>query len=340
MTMEHGATQGPAAGWYDDPGGSTGLRYWTGTAWSADVRPAAATAGQNDTARATSDPRSATVASAPTARDATPEQPSPVARILDVLRQQGGRTAAALARETGLATSEVARLVQPLLNEGRIGVHGDGMKRYYLPDDPTYLHLQRNLPRGAAAPAPVVPATHPATVAASNTITDAHGNVYRASAPPAPMSFTEAISRGWREGLTFQGRAGRPEYWWFALFAGSVVFVAQFLPLPLFLIVAVVLGVPHLAVGTRRLHDTGRSGNWLFWAIAIPVGFQLLMAMAFSAGSWGTAVTMGLLSTVSGLVVGIVLVVLLVLPGDPGPNFYGRPPTGSSSSVTRPRGSR
>lgn len=319
--MEHGVTQQPTAGWYDDPGGSDGLRFWTGRDWGTEVRPATGATG-----------------SSPAASD-EPEPMPPTARILDLLRMQGGRTTASLAREAGLATSEVIRLLERLLAEGRIGVHGDPMKRYFLPDDPTYLDLQRHRLRTAPAQ-PDLAAAHPTTVSATQTITDAHGNVYRASAPPAPMTFAEAVSEGWRNGLTFEGRAGRPEYWWFALSAGLVVFVAQFLPLPLFLIASLVVGVPHLAVGTRRLHDTGRSGAWLVWAIAIPLGFQLLSTMAMSGGAWGAAIRFGFLGALLGAIGGIMMLVFLVQPGYAGPNRYGDMPTGTAPVTSQIGGSR
>jgi uncharacterized membrane protein YhaH (DUF805 family) len=320
--MERGATQGPAAGWYDDPGGSGSLRYWSGSQWGTEIRPAG---DPNGTSPEPPD-------------EPAPEPTPPTARVLDLLRLQGGRSMAGLARETGLATSEVTRLTDRLLSEGRIAVHGDVMKRYFLPDDPTSLHLQRE--RAAAVPdRPALAAAHPSTVRATQTITDAHGNVYRASAPPAPMTFGEAVSEGWRNGLTFEGRAGRPEYWWFALFAGLVLVVAQFLPLPLFLIASLVVGVPHLAVGTRRLHDTDRSGAWLLWAIAVPLGFQLLSTMAASGGAWVAAIRLGFLGALLGLIAGVVMLVLLVQPGSAGANRYGDMPTGTGPTTTGGTGS-
>ena len=34
-----GPADGPAAGWYPDPGQASTLRYWDGTAWTAHVSP-------------------------------------------------------------------------------------------------------------------------------------------------------------------------------------------------------------------------------------------------------------------------------------------------------------
>ncbi len=88
---------------------------------------------------------------------------------------------------------------------------------------------------------------------------------------------------------TFSGRSRRSEYWYFALF---------------YLIIAVVLGIidrmagtmtsdgmvgilgglftlamliPSLAVGARRLHDTGRSGWWQLIALVPLIGVIVLI---------------------------------------------------------------
>lgn len=69
----------------------------------------------------------------------------------------------------------------------------------------------------------------------------------------------------------FKGRARRKEYWGFALFNFITAFVLSFIEvmagsdqglLPTLYVWAILL--PSLAVGVRRLHDTGRSGWWLF----------------------------------------------------------------------------
>ena len=89
-----------------------------------------------------------------------------------------------------------------------------------------------------------------------------------------------------KNGLQFSGRAGRREYWMF--FAAnlllsivlSVVDSITGVPLlaPLFVLAAL---VPSIAVGIRRLHDTGRSGWWLL-AVLVPVlgGLIVLALMA------------------------------------------------------------
>ena len=111
---------------------------------------------------------------------------------------------------------------------------------------------------------------------------------------------------------TFSGRAQRAEYWYFFLFyllifiglsildglTGSfsaesgMGFLGGLLSLALF--------VPSLAVGVRRLHDTGRSGWFLLLALIPLVG-------------------------------AIVLLVFAVQDSTPGENQYGPNPKGISS---------
>ncbi len=91
---------------------------------------------------------------------------------------------------------------------------------------------------------------------------------------------------------TFSGRAQRAEYWYFFLFyllifiglsildglTGSfsaesgMGFLGGLLSLALF--------VPSLAVGVRRLHDTGRSGWFLLLALIPLVGAIVLLVFA------------------------------------------------------------
>lgn len=82
----------------------------------------------------------------------------------------------------------------------------------------------------------------------------------------------EAYKRFWKRGVTFTGRASQSEYWWVALthaigFVGFAVTANAFentglgafigLLGVLYMLAAI---VPGIAIGTRRLHDTGQSG--------------------------------------------------------------------------------
>ena len=107
----------------------------------------------------------------------------------------------------------------------------------------------------------------------------------------------------------FQGRAGRQEYWMFFLFNIVISFVlgiidgvfGRVIDQPGFALLGGLYGLavllPGIAVGVRRLHDTGRPGGWLFIALIPFVGV-------------------------------FVLLYYLVLDGTPGPNQYGPDPLG------------
>jgi uncharacterized membrane protein YhaH (DUF805 family) len=125
------------------------------------------------------------------------------------------------------------------------------------------------------------------------------------------MSFQDAVRTCLQHKYAdFSGRARRSEYWFFGLFVALAVVVlelaavllgqvssALFTILGLLLIVGL-LGVivPSLAVGVRRLHDTGKSGWWLLLQL-VPFG-------------------------------GLVLLVFFVLDSAPGANEHGPNPKG------------
>ena len=127
------------------------------------------------------------------------------------------------------------------------------------------------------------------------------------------MTFTEVARNVYSNYATFKGRASRAEFWKFALFM-AIVIVVLYLPLILtggntgellgglnvfvlvslfavgvFMLVSV---IPYLAVLVRRLHDTDRSG-WWYWIALLP------------------------------FVGGVILLVLLALPGTSGDNRFG-----------------
>lgn len=93
----------------------------------------------------------------------------------------------------------------------------------------------------------------------------------------------------------FNGRAARPEFWWFVLFWIVVLAVTGLISKYIYAIAGLALLLPGLAAGSRRLHDTGKSG----W-------FQLI----------------GLIPFIGALIV----IYLMAQPGEPAANQYGPPP--------------
>lgn len=88
------------------------------------------------------------------------------------------------------------------------------------------------------------------------------------------MDFVSAVKSCFSKYATFSGRASRSEYWWFYLFSIIVTMAAAIVDEKLSNAVTVVLLLPSIAVGARRLHDVDRSGWWqLLWItlIGIPV---------------------------------------------------------------------
>jgi uncharacterized membrane protein YhaH (DUF805 family) len=102
------------------------------------------------------------------------------------------------------------------------------------------------------------------------------------------MNFVQAIQSGFRNYVTFSGRAQRSAYWWWTLFTvvlqvGADLAISETLGS----ILAVVLLLPSIAVGMRRLHDLDRSGWWiLLWFVPI-VGWIVLIYWACCKGTEG-----------------------------------------------------
>ena len=101
----------------------------------------------------------------------------------------------------------------------------------------------------------------------------------------------------------FSGRAGRPEFWWFALAWVILLALTAMVSRYLYGIAVLALLLPGLAVGTRRLHDTGKNGWW-----------QLV----------------GLIPLIGSLAI----IYLMAQPSQPGANAYGDP--GSPAAPTPP----
>lgn len=89
------------------------------------------------------------------------------------------------------------------------------------------------------------------------------------------MTFSESIKTVvFKKYATFKGRASRSEYWWYSLFASLIALLGAVIAntlygdpseLTLFDIVWLLIFLPGLAVGIRRLHDVNKSGWWLLY---------------------------------------------------------------------------
>jgi uncharacterized membrane protein YhaH (DUF805 family) len=117
------------------------------------------------------------------------------------------------------------------------------------------------------------------------------------------MTFTEAVKDGFDHYVKFDGRASRPAYWWWFLFAVLVSAAANFIDYVILDTTALsglaglALLLPNLSVGIRRLHDANHTGWWIL------IGFT-----------------------------GIGLIVLLIFylqQSDPAENRFGPPPATS-----------
>jgi uncharacterized membrane protein YhaH (DUF805 family) len=103
------------------------------------------------------------------------------------------------------------------------------------------------------------------------------------------MSFQDAVKVCLTQKYAgFSGRARRSEYWWFFLFNLLVGVVASVIDSILGTrygsgtglvqtLVQLALLIPGIAVGVRRLHDTGRSGWWLLIGLVPIVGWVILI---------------------------------------------------------------
>jgi uncharacterized membrane protein YhaH (DUF805 family) len=120
--------------------------------------------------------------------------------------------------------------------------------------------------------------------------------------PHYGISFSGAITRGFKKYAKFEGRASRSEYWWWTLFTALVLTVLGLLSMVIGLQTSpdggetpgapavpllVLLGlfylailVPTIALTVRRLHDVGYSG-WLVLLGLVPsVGGLILLVFA------------------------------------------------------------
>ena len=170
------------------------------------------------------------------------------------------------------------------------------------------------------------------------------------------MTFKQAVANGFKNYGRFTGRATRSEFWFFMLalyimeillvvlnFIAAVPLIIRdeevtfLMGLPFLVVdfgVAVALFIPALSVSVRRLHDSDRSGRWIWLAIASTLCLAIVPTLTgLSHRLWEN-----MDSVVAALVVcfaifylvwlaaSIYIIVLFCQPGTEGPNNYGADP--------------
>ena len=84
------------------------------------------------------------------------------------------------------------------------------------------------------------------------------------------MNFQDSIKVCFQKYADFNGRASRPEYWWFFLFLIIVSCALSVVNHALSSLFSLATLIPFYAVGARRLHETNRSGWWqLLWFVPV-----------------------------------------------------------------------
>ena len=98
------------------------------------------------------------------------------------------------------------------------------------------------------------------------------------------MNFTDAVKTCFSKYADFNGRAKRPEFWWFFLFLVVLNIVTSMLGGFISIVASLVTLLPSLAVGARRLHDTGRPGWWQLIVLIPVVGIIVLIVFCAQEG--------------------------------------------------------
>jgi uncharacterized membrane protein YhaH (DUF805 family) len=143
---------------------------------------------------------------------------------------------------------------------------------------------------------------------------------------PRFVEFGEAIANFFDGWATFSGRATRAEYWWPFLLNILIGIVPVFGWLW-----NVVMIVPSIAVGVRRLHDTGHTGLWILWEyMLIAAGVLSFVVVGANSdgggrlsGFNGAVLAFGGMSLAAAFVLMITVLVFQISQSVPAKNQYG-----------------
>ncbi|QLB21252.1 hypothetical protein A6B43_06835 [Vespertiliibacter pulmonis] len=131
----------------------------------------------------------------------------------------------------------------------------------------------------------------------------------------------------------FSGRARRREYWMFILLSNIISLGLLYVDyqsgslgrgLVISNIYSLAVLLPALAVGVRRLHDTGRSGWWVLLILFPLIMIYLSIYLAIN----GITADLVLPVSILGLIMLISFIVLMCKDSQSGENKYGPNPKG------------
>jgi uncharacterized membrane protein YhaH (DUF805 family) len=103
------------------------------------------------------------------------------------------------------------------------------------------------------------------------------------------MNFQESVKVCFTKYADFEGRATRPEYWWFFLFILVVSLALSMVSSVLSGLFSLATLLPSIAAATRRLHDTNRSGWWQLIVLVPLIGLIVLIVFLAQEGKPSTA---------------------------------------------------
>lgn len=105
------------------------------------------------------------------------------------------------------------------------------------------------------------------------------------------MNFLDSVSVCFKKYFIVKGRASRSEFWWFQL-----IWVVSYLFAILsnnnaisyfFFGILIIIAIPLITVGIRRLHDTNKSGFYFFFNFIPFIGALIYLAMMLPEGTKG-----------------------------------------------------
>jgi len=91
-----------------------------------------------------------------------------------------------------------------------------------------------------------------------------------------------------RDYADFSGRSGRKEFWVFVLISFLISVALGLLGSTVSSLYSLLVLIPSIAVGVRRLHDIGKSGWYLFLVLIPVLGWLVLLYFYVQKGSSGS----------------------------------------------------